>query len=513
MYKLVEAKEAAGKIKDNSTVAVGGAGAGHAVPDKILKAVGEYFLETGHPKKLTTIHPCGIGDSALRGLSHLGHEGLVETNIGGYWGNSPSLVELALANKLKGYNLPQGVLSHLVRASASGKPGIITRTGLHTFVDPRLEGGKINSITTEDMVEVMEISGKEYLYYKAIPIDVAIIRGTSVDCEGNMTMEEEVGFFSMLSMAIAAKVNGGIVIAQVKSIKEGHCDPGQVKVPGVLIDYVVQEPKQGMTFISDFELALVKRDVAYQADELELKGIRKIVSRRAAFELKKGAFVNVGYGMSDGVPVVAQQEGIADQIVFMIEQGAIAGIPTTGLNFGAMYNPSAIVDDGYQFEFFHGGGLDIAFLGFAQIDQYGNINSSRFGKVITGVGGSIDISQNAKKVVYCGSFAVKSEQEFTGNKIHISNPGKIKKFVEQVQQVSVSGKYAIENHKEVVYVTERAVFKLVPEGLLLIEIAPGADLQKDILEMMEFKPLISESLKIMDESIFKDGLTGLKQKM
>jgi len=512
MYKLIEAKEAAEKINDHSTVVVGGAGAGHAVPDKVLKAIGDYFQETGHPRNLNTIHPCGVGDTATRGMSHLGHEGLVQTNIGGFWGNSPSLVELAKANKLKGYNLPQGVLSHLIRATASGKPGVITSTGLHTFVDPRLEGGKINEITKDDMVEVVELSGNEYLYYKAMPIDVAIIRGTSIDCEGNLTMEEEVGFFAMLSMAQAAKVNGGIVIAQVKYIRNGHCDPGHVKVPGVLIDYVVQEPEQEMTFISSFDSSLVKRDAPFQQDDLKLEGIRRIVSRRASMELKKGAFVNLGYGMSDGVPIVAQQEGIADELCFMIEQGSLAGIPTTGLNFGAMYNPAAIIDDGYQFDFFQGGGLDIAFLGFAQIDQHGNINSSRFGNVITGCGGSIDISQNAKKVVYCGSFSVKSEQEITSEGIKISNPGKFKKFVNQVQQVSFSGKYALQKKKEVMYVTERAIFKLVQEGLMLIEIAPGVRMKEDVLDMMGFKPIISEDLKEMDGNIFSDELLGLKIK-
>ncbi len=512
MYKIIEAKEAVKEIKDNATVVVGGAGAGHAVPDKILKALGDYFLESGHPKNLITIHPCGVGDSAIRGMSHLGHEGLIGTNIGGFWGNSPKLVDLAKANKLKGYNFPQGVLSHLIRATVSGRPGVITSTGLNTFVDPRLEGGKINEITSEDLVEVVELSGKEYLFYKSLPVDVAIIRGTSVDVEGNLTMEEEVGFFAMLSMAQAAKVNGGIVIAQVKYINDRHCDPGNVKVPGVFIDYVVQEPDQEMTFISSFDPSLVKRDVAYHEDELKLEGIRRIVNRRAALELRKGAFVNLGYGMSDGVPIVARKEGIADKLVFMIEQGALAGIPTTGLNFGAMYNPAAILDDGYQFDFFQGGGLDMAFLGFAQIDQYGNINSSRFGDIITGCGGSIDISQNAKKVVYCGSFAVKSEEEITSDGINVLYPGKFKKFVKQVQQVSFSGQYALENKQQIFYITERAVFQLEPEGLLLIEIAPGIDLQKDILNMMDFKPIISKSLKTIDEVIFSRQEIGLKQK-
>lgn len=512
MYRIIEATEVGKIIKDGVTVAIGGAGAGHAVPDSILKGLGDYYLETGHPRNLTTIHPCGIGDNDSRGLNHLAHEGLISTDIGGFWGNAPRMVELAKANKLKGYNLPQGVLSHLMRATASGKPGVVTHVGLNTFVDPRLEGGKINKVTTDDLVEVLNIAGEEFLFYKSIPIDVAIIRGTSVDCEGNLTMEEEVGFFAMLSIAQAAKVNGGVVIAQVKNIKNGHCDPGVVKVPGIFIDYVVHAPEQEMTFISGFDPSLVKRDVPFSPDELTLNGVKRLINRRAAIELKKGAFVNLGYGMSDGVPIVAQQEGITDQIVFMIEQGAIAGIPTTGLNFGAMYNPSAILDDGYQFDFFQGGGLDIAFLGFAQIDKNGNINSSRFGNVITGCGGSIDISQNAKKVVFCGTFAVKSEQNITDNGLKIINPGKFKKFVQQVQQVSFSGKYALKNKQDVFYITERAVFKLTSEGVMLTEIAHGVDLQNDVLSMMDFVPIISPDLKKIDSIVYSTKKIGLKEK-
>lgn len=511
MYKRVNPKEAVQLINNNDTVAFGGGGAGHAVPDNIMKALGEYYLESGNPRGLTVIHPCGIGDNDSRGLNHLAHEGLINIDIGGFWGNSPKLVDLARQNKLKGYNLPQGVLSHLIRATASGKPGVITHVGLNTFVDPRVEGGKINNITTEDIVEVVEISGKEYLYYKSFPIDVAIIRGTSVDAEGNLTMEEEVGFFAMLSIAQAAKVNGGIVICQVKKINQGHCDPGAVKVPGVFIDYVVEAPEQEMTYLSPFDSALVKRDHPFIAEGSDLEGVKRIIARRASLQIKKGNFVNIGYGMSDGVPIVAYSENIDKQITFMIEQGAIAGIPTTGLNFGAMYNPTAILDDGYQFDFFHGGGLDIAFLGFAQVDQFGNINSSRFGNVITGCGGSIDISQNAKQVVFCGSFAVKSEQTVNEKGLKVSNPGKFKKFVKQVQQISFSGKYALKKKQQIFYVTERAVFKLVTKGLKLIEIAPGIDLHKDILDMMEFAPIISHELKIIPQKVFDSGLLGLAQ--
>ena len=510
MYRIVSSVEAAGLIKDGDTVAIGGAGAGHAVPDRLMQGLGEHFSKTGKPEKITVLHPCGIGDNDSRGMNHLAHEGLLEVVIGGFWGNAPKMVKLALENKIKGYNFPQGVLGHLVRATASGKPGIITPIGINTFVDPRLEGGKINDVTSTELVEVMTLDGKDYLFYKTIPIDIGFIRGTTIDCEGNLTMEEEVGTFSMLSIAQAAKVNGGIVIAQVKRTSADHCDPGQVKVPGVFIDYVVIEPEQEMTFLTKFDPALVKRDVPYEAEELNLEGIKRLVSRRAALELKPNSYVNLGYGMSDGVPIVAQQEDITDQIVFMIEQGAIAGIPTTGLNFGAMFNPTAILDDVYQFDFFHGGGLDMAFLGFAQVDRFGNINSTRFNNFITGSGGSVDISSAAKKIVYCGTFAVKAEQEITPEGLVINYPGKLKKFVQEVEQVSFSGKSALERGQEVVYVTERAVFTLTPDGVMLIEIAPGADLHGDILEMMEFKPIISNDLKEIDSLIYKPQLLDLK---
>ncbi len=502
MFKLIDPETAAELIPDGATVAIGGGGAGHAVPDLIMKAIGKRFVTSAQPKQIDVIHPCGLGDNDKRGLQHFAHEGLVRSAVGGFWGNAPKMVALAKANKLTGHNLPQGVLSQLMRACASGKPGLVTKVGLHTFVDPRLEGGKINHITTEDLVHNINIKGEEYLFYDAHKIEISIIRGTSVDKEGNLTMEEEVGFFAMMSLAQAAKVNGGIVICQVKNINNNHADPGSVKVPGVLIDYVVQDPDQEMTFISKFDPALVKRDAPFENDELQLEGVKKIVSRRAARELQRGAFVNLGYGMADGVPIVAQQENFDKDLVFMIEQGSTGGIPTTGLNFGAMYNPSVIVDDGYQFDYFHGGGLDIAFLGFAQIDQHGNVNSSRFGKFLTGCGGFIDISQNAKKVVFCGTFAVKADIGVTDSALKINHSGQFKKFIDAVEQVTFSAKYALEKGQEVLYVTERAVFKLVTGGLELIEIAPGVDLQNDILDMMDFQPRVSDQLKPFDNEVF-----------
>jgi propionate CoA-transferase len=509
--KIIEAEEVGSLIKDGATLCIGGAGAGHAVPDKLLEGLEKFYQSKGTPCGLTLIHPCGIGDNHTRGLNRLAQPGLIRRNIGGFWGNAPSLTEMALNNQLEAYNFPQGVLEHLMRAAAAKEDGLLTKTGLHTFVDPRYEGGKINSITKEDLVSVVQINGMDYLFFKTVPVDVALIRGTSVDKEGNLTMEEEVGTFSMFSMAQAAKVNGGIVIAQVKKITDGHAMPSQVKVPGIMIDYVVVDPEQKMTFITDYEQALVQRDTSYQEAELKLEGIKKIIARRTAFELNEGDRVNLGYGMPDGVPIVARQEDILDHITFMIEQGQIGGVITTGLNFGAMYNPTAIIDDGYQFDFFHGGGLDICFLGFAQIDAQGNVNASRFGGKLTGCGGFIDISQHTKKVVFCGGFAAKSEQELKDGRLNIRNPGKFKKFVKQVEQVTFNGKYAQQKAQEVMIVTERAVFRIVADGIQLTEIAPGVDLKRDILDMMDFKPLISNELKQMDQRIFGHSPLLLKE--
>jgi propionate CoA-transferase len=506
--KRVTATEAVKAIKSGDTLVVGGSGAGHGIPDALLEALGKNFVSTGFPQNITLLNPCGVGDNDKRGLNHLAHVGLVKRDIGGFWGNAPKLGQLALQNKLEAYNLPQGVLTHLVRAIAGGEQGLFTKVGLNTFVDPDFEGGKINEITTEDIVEKHNINGEDILFYKSFPINVAFIRGTSADKEGNITAEEEVGTFSMLSLAQAAKVNGGIVIAQVKRVGTTSAIPERVKVPGVLVDFVVEVPEQQMTFLTDYDEALVNKESSFEEDDLVLEGAKRLIARRAAMELKKGYNVNLGYGMPDGVPIVAKEENIIENITFLIEQGPIGGVLTTGLNFGAMYNPSAIVDDGYQFDFFHGGGLDICYLGFAQIDKDGNVNSSRFGKNLTGCGGFIDISQNTKKVVFCGGFSTKTIMSFNEKGVEIKYPGKHKKFVEKVQQITFNGKYAAQKGQEVLYVTERAVFKLTSEGLELIEIAPGVNLENDVLAMMEFKPIIND-VKQINTSVYSSSLMQL----
>jgi propionate CoA-transferase len=510
--KIIQAHHAAELIKDGQTLCIGGGGAGHNVPDRLLEAIGKRFAETKTPKKLKVLHPCGIGDNNDRGLNHLAHEGLIDTVIGGFWGNAPKMGQLALDNKIKGYNLPQGVLGHLVRTTAGGEKGLLKKTGLHTFVDPRVQGGKVNEVTKDPLLEVIEIGGEEFLFYHAIPIDVAFIRGTSIDPEGNLTMEDEVASFAMLSIAQAAKVNGGIVIAQVKKQTANRAKPIHVKVAGVFIDYIVIDPEQTMTFISDHEKAFISRTAKYASETLVLEGTKRIIARRAAMELPRKGFVNLGYGIPDGVPIVVNEEGILGHIIFMIEQGQTDGIIATGLNFGAMYNPAMIADDPYQFDFFHGGGLDICYLGFAQIDQYGNVNSSRFGKNFTGCGGFIDISQNTRKVVLAGAFAAKADIAISQTGISVNHPGKFKKFINKVEQITFNGQYAFSQGQEVLYCTERAIFRLIKNGIELIEIAPGIDLDRDVLSMMEFRPKINKDLKTMDAAIFSDSLLNLKNK-
>jgi propionate CoA-transferase len=504
--KIVTADEAVKAVQSGKTLVIGGSGAGHGVPDALIEALGKNFRATGFPTNITIFHPCGIGDNNERGLNFLAHEGLIKRDIGGFWGNAPKLSKLALQNKLEAYNLPQGVLTHLVRAIAGGEQGVFTKTGLNTFVDPDYEGGKINEVTKDDLVEKHNINGEDVLFYKSFPLDVAFIRGTSADMEGNITMEEEVGTFSMLSLAQAVKVNGGTVIAQVKRIEQTtHAKPEQVKVPGILIDYIVEVPEQQMTFITNYNDALINKETPFEEDDLVLEGAKRLIARRAALELKKGYNVNLGYGMPDGVPIVAKEEHIIKDITFLIEQGPIGGVLTTGLNFGAMYNPSAIIDDGYQFDFFHGGGLDICYLGFAQIDKDGNVNSSRFGNNLTGCGGFIDISQNTKKVIFCGAFSTKAIMSFNDKGVDIEFPGKQKKFIDKVQQITFNGKFAAQNGQEVLYVTERAVFKLTLGGLELIEVAPGVDLEKDVLAMMGFKPVI-KNVKLINASVYSSSL-------
>jgi propionate CoA-transferase len=512
--RMISASDVASLIELGDNVLVSGSGGGHCVPEAILEAIETRFLETGAPRDLCLIHAVGIGDRKLKGAARFRHPGMLRRSITGALVDSPPLIELARDNRIESYTLPQGVIAQMTREIAAGRPGLITKTGLHTFVDPRQLGARQSACASEDLVELLTIDGEEWLRFKPFPLDVVLLRGTTADEDGNISMEQEAIPGEMLSSAQAGRRLGAAVVVQVKRLaKRGTLPQRNIKIPGVLVDYVVVDEAQRQTYWSDYNPSYAGQM------RIPLEGMkrlpfteRKIIARRAAMEIAPGAICNLGAGISTGVSAVAAEEEFLDQIVLTNEQGFIGGAPLTGPDSGAAQNYDAMVDQPYQFDFYDGGGLDIAFLSFAEVDRDGNVNVSRFGGTIVGIGGFVNISQNARKVVFSGTFTAGGlEIRCDDGRLTILQEGRSVKFVKQVEQICYNGAFARSERRDAVFVTERAVFRVGPDGLELFEVAPGIDVERDIMANMAFRPAIASDLREMDARLFSPAPMNLGQ--
>ncbi|MDX2258755.1 MAG: malonate decarboxylase subunit alpha [Hyphomicrobiaceae bacterium] len=506
--KVISADEAIALIGDGNVITTTGF-VQSCIPEALHAALEKRYVATGHPKALTLIMCAGAGDSKGLGTGRLHHDGLLKRVIAANFGRMPKVAEAAAAGRIQGYNLPQGVISKLYRTCAAGQPGLFSRVGLHTYVDPRLGGGKVNSATTEDIVSLVEAEGREWLFYKSTPIDVALIRATSADPSGNLSMEKEALTLDALAQAMAAHNNGGIVIAQVERIVEqGSIKPKDVKVPGILVDCVVvaeSAEMHRMNYGTLYNPAL-SGEVRVPVEAIAKLPLdeRKIIARRAAFELPLNGVINLGVGAPDGVASVAAEEKVTPYLTMTTEAGAIGGVLAGGSAFGSSVNAAAVINQNEMFDFYHGGGLDLTCLGMAECDEAGNVNTSRFGGRLNGCGGFIDISQNSRAVAFAGTFTAGGlEIAIEDGKLRIVKEGRARKFVKAVEQITFSGRFAAERSQPVLYITERCVFQLTPAGLELIEVAPGIDIERDILAQMDFAPLINKPVP-MNPRIFRD---------
>lgn len=517
--RFVSSMEAARMIKDGSTVATIGMTLVSA-SESILKAIEESYLETGTPRNLTLVHSAGQSDRK-DGIQHFAHEGLVTRIIGSHWGLQPRWMDMIVNNKAEAYCLPQGQIAQLYRSMACGLPGKLSKIGLGTFIDPRVEGGKMNERTKNlpDIVKVVNLEGEEYMLYKAIPLDYVIIRGTTADEMGNITTEEEAMKLELLPAVFAAKRFGGKVLAQVKRVAQtGTLHPKQVVVPGVFVDAIVvcdnptEDHRQTSSWYFDPAYCGDLRVPMSSIKPLPLN-IRKAIGRRAMAELNKGAIINLGTGIpNDVVGTIAAEEGILDDIMITVESGIYGGVQAGGIDFGIGKNIYAMIQHQDQFDYYNGAGVDFTFMGAGEMDAEGNVNATKIGNRCTGAGGFIDITQTAKHVVFCSTFTANGlEIKFDNKQLSIQKEGSVKKLVKNVRQISYNGILAREKGQKMHFITERAVFELRREGPVLTEIAPGIDLKRDVLDQMEFEPIIDKKLKIMSPSFFDEGPCGLKE--
>jgi len=492
-------------LEEGATVAISGAGGGLVEPETVLEHFERSFLSTGRPRNLTLVHALGMGDRSDKGTNRFAHEGMVKRVIGGHWIWSPRMLRLSQENKIEAYCLPSGAITNLFREIGAKRPGLFTEVGLGTFVDPRQSGGRCNSITTEEIVELLEFDGREVLRYKPFPVHVAVVRGTYVDDLGNISASEEPADLDSYSIALAAKSSGGIVIAQVReAVPSGRIRPREVSIPGNLVDFAIVVPDQPQTYHGAYDLALA--GIAPRTAPVTFEGvtdvIRQVVARRGEMELVKGATINFGFGMSSGIAERIARAGYTSDFWFTIEQGIHGGQLLTGDMFGIASNPVAIFSASEQFDLYSGGGLEQTFLGMAEMDKNGHVNVSHFGGQISGPGGFIDISQGARNVVFCGSFDAKGTKiELQDHKLSIKSHGQITKLVDKVAGITFSGTEAMRRGQRVRYITERAVFSLTQEGVELIEYAPGIDLRRDVLDRMQFAPIMRNPV-LMDRRVF-----------
>lgn len=511
--KVTTAQRAIERIRPRDTVCTSGF-VGTGTPEELIRALETRYLKTRAPFDLSLVFAAAPGDGDSQGVNRLAHQGLVKRIIGGHWALVPKLGALAVENEVEAYNLPLGVMSELFREIAGRRCGVLTKIGLGTFVDPRQSGGRLNRKTYEPLVDLVSINNEEWLLYKSFPIDIAFVRGTTADHAGNITLENEALRLDNLAIATAAKNSGGIVIAQVEKVVDNNTlSSRDIEIPGILVDHVVvaQPENHRQTWATDFDPAFAGQTrVALESSAPMPLDERKIIARRAALELEEDAVINLGIGMPEGVSNIAAEEGMIDDLILTAEPGIIGGMPQSGLNFGAAVNHQALLQQNEQFDFYDGGGLDLAILGMAQVDVHGHVNVSKFGKKLAGAGGFINISQTAKRLIFVGTFstgglrvAVEKDQ------LRIVEEGRVSKFVSDVEQITFNAKLAADSRRHVLYITERCVFELTQRGLKLIEVAPGIDIESQILNLLPF-PVWVANPKVMDLRIFKDAVMGLK---